>query len=86
MDNKCCHQGGPLVQGDIEDLVLDNKSLGPCVSCPWHGWNFKLTSGACTHTEDYSQGVYPCKVSEDNEVLIGFKGFSQDQFMNDIDF
>jgi nitrite reductase (NADH) small subunit len=36
IDNTCLHQGGPLGEGELEGAV---------VTCPWHGWQFDLTSG-----------------------------------------
>jgi nitrite reductase (NADH) small subunit len=37
IDAICLHQGGPLAEG----------ALGGCVvTCPWHGWQFNVTSGA----------------------------------------
>ena len=36
LDGVCPHAGGPLGQG-----VLD----GCTVTCPWHGWQFDVTSG-----------------------------------------
>lgn len=38
IQNQCPHQGGPLGEGEI---------TGQCVTCPWHGWEFDLTSGDC---------------------------------------
>jgi nitrite reductase/ring-hydroxylating ferredoxin subunit len=34
--DRCCHRGGPLHQGEIED---------GCVVCPWHESAFRLDSG-----------------------------------------
>ena len=41
---KCPHAGGPLYEGEIEELP--DKSL--CVKCPWHKWAFCVSgrSGA----------------------------------------
>jgi nitrite reductase (NADH) small subunit len=36
--NECPHQGGSLVDGFVE---------GDIVTCPLHGWEFDLRSGAC---------------------------------------
>ncbi len=36
--NQCPHQGGSLVDGFVE---------GDIVTCPLHGWEFDLRSGAC---------------------------------------
>ena len=38
----CPHQGGPLAEGGID---------GKVVTCPWHGWEFDVTSGACTFND-----------------------------------
>jgi nitrite reductase/ring-hydroxylating ferredoxin subunit len=35
--NTCTHRGGPLGEGDVDGLV---------VTCPWHGGQFDLQSGA----------------------------------------
>jgi nitrite reductase/ring-hydroxylating ferredoxin subunit len=48
IDNECLHRGGPLGDGSLS---------GTTVMCPWHGWEFDVTTGAC-HTDD-SQRV-PC--------------------------
>jgi nitrite reductase (NADH) small subunit len=36
LDGVCPHQGGPLGRGQLEGCV---------VTCPWHGWQFDVTSG-----------------------------------------
>ena len=36
--NECVHQGGSLCDGLVE---------GDIVTCPLHGWEFDLRSGAC---------------------------------------
>ena len=38
IDNTCIHRGGPLGEGDLE---------GSVVTCPWHGWQYDVTTGAC---------------------------------------
>jgi len=39
IDNTCLHRGGPLGQGVLE---------GNVVTCPWHGWQYDVTSGKVT--------------------------------------
>jgi nitrite reductase (NADH) small subunit len=34
--NDCLHLGGPLGHGELEGCVL---------SCPWHGWQYDVTTG-----------------------------------------
>jgi nitrite reductase/ring-hydroxylating ferredoxin subunit len=39
MDARCYHMGGPLWEGDIEDL------MGGVVRCPWHSYRIVLATG-----------------------------------------
>lgn len=36
IDNLCLHRGGPLSDGAI---------AGCLVTCPWHGWQYDVTTG-----------------------------------------
>ncbi|HEY0981107.1 MULTISPECIES: Rieske (2Fe-2S) protein [unclassified Schlesneria] len=36
LDGICPHAGGPLARGALS---------GTTVTCPWHGWQFDVTSG-----------------------------------------
>ncbi len=36
ISNTCLHRGGPLGQGELE---------GNVVTCPWHGWQYDVTTG-----------------------------------------
>jgi nitrite reductase (NADH) small subunit len=38
LDNACPHAGGPIGDGTLE---------GTTVTCPFHGWAFDVTTGAC---------------------------------------
>jgi nitrite reductase/ring-hydroxylating ferredoxin subunit len=40
MDSICCHMGGPLAAGDIEDV--DGELA---IKCPWHSYRFSLLDG-----------------------------------------
>ncbi|GJL51074.1 MAG: assimilatory nitrite reductase [NAD(P)H] small subunit [Nitrospirales bacterium] len=40
IDNTCLHRGGPLGDGDL---------AGEIVTCPWHGWEYNVKTGACTN-------------------------------------
>ncbi|HUY13252.1 MAG TPA: non-heme iron oxygenase ferredoxin subunit [Terriglobia bacterium] len=39
IDNTCTHRGGPLGEGELN---------GEIVTCPWHGANFNVKTGAVT--------------------------------------
>jgi 3-phenylpropionate/trans-cinnamate dioxygenase ferredoxin subunit len=50
--NRCPHQGAPLCLGAIKGLALPSKPgeyrwgrEGEILRCPWHGWEFDITSG-----------------------------------------
>jgi nitrite reductase (NADH) small subunit len=36
INNLCLHRGGPLGQGELKGTV---------VTCPWHGWQYDVTTG-----------------------------------------
>ena len=46
IDNVCLHRGGPLAEGTL---------TGRVVTCPWHGWQYDVTTG--TLVQDPSAGV-----------------------------
>jgi len=57
----CPHAGGPLSEGTVADGA---------VTCPYHGWVWDLTTGACrAPAHDARVPVYPVVV-EGGEVLI----------------
>ena len=50
--NTCPHKGAPLCRGIITGLVVSDAPLqmqltraGEIVRCPWHGWEFDITTG-----------------------------------------
>ena len=47
IDAICLHQGGPLAEGAVSRQCI--------VTCPWHGWQFDLTTGALV--QDPSVGI-----------------------------
>lgn len=52
LPNLCPHIGGPLGDGPIE---------GQVVVCPWHGWQFDITTGNCL-THDRHAACYPTTI------------------------
>jgi nitrite reductase (NADH) small subunit len=49
----CPHEDGPLAEGWLE---------GDTVVCPWHGFTFDLTTGACRVDEGLSVTAYRVRV------------------------
>lgn len=53
LDGMCPHAGGPLAQGMLRGCV---------VTCPWHGWQFDVTTGAHKITSRIRATTYPTDV------------------------
>ena len=62
IDNTCAHRGGPLGEGELDATV---------VTCPWHGWQFEVTTGICVNNPSARVQLYPVKVEgADVKVLL----------------
>jgi nitrite reductase/ring-hydroxylating ferredoxin subunit len=60
IDNVCLHRGGPLGEGFLD---------GTTVTCPWHGWQYDVTTGQCLTNPAAKMASYSVKV-EGDDVLI----------------
>ena len=60
LEGVCPHQGGPLGMGELEGRV---------VTCPWHGWQFDVSSGHGQLSPSVVQRSFPCKV-ENGQVYV----------------
>lgn len=60
LDGVCPHAGGPLGKGSL---------TGNIVTCPWHGWQFDVTSGEHCLNPNLKHRSFPLKV-ENEEILI----------------
>ncbi len=61
IDNTCCHRGGPLGEGEVE---------GNIVTCPWHGWRFNVSTGACINNPAAKVEAYQVKVEGDDVKVL----------------
>ena len=50
--NYCVHQGGPLCEGGTSGTLTEDgegrlryERKGEIVTCPWHAWEFDITTG-----------------------------------------
>ena len=57
VDNACKHRGGPLGEGTL---------AGTTVTCPWHGWEYDVTTGGCSMDEAIKVQKYDVKVEGDD--------------------
>jgi nitrite reductase (NADH) small subunit len=53
IDNTCLHRGGPLGDGVLE---------GKIVTCPWHGWQYDVTTGKSNQNPVVGVACYPTEV------------------------
>ena len=90
--NRCPHQGAPLCLGSVKGTTLPSQPgeyvwarEGEILRCPWHGWEFDITTGrsVCnprrTRVRSYDVTVeptdpsietYPVAVQAGNVVLL----------------
>jgi nitrite reductase/ring-hydroxylating ferredoxin subunit len=62
IDNTCVHRGGPLGEGDVEGCI---------VTCPWHGWQYDVRTGACVANPAARVARYEVKIEgSDVKVLV----------------
>lgn len=60
LDNTCLHRGGPVGEGDLEGTV---------VTCPWHGFQYDVTTGGNVFDPDVGLETFEVLVV-DGEVRI----------------
>jgi len=58
--NTCLHRGGPLGEGELDDTM---------VTCPWHGWQYDVTTGANVRNPAVKVASLNVKV-EGSDILI----------------
>jgi nitrite reductase (NADH) small subunit len=56
----CKHRGGPLAEGELD---------GTTVICPWHAWEYDVTSGKNLDDPNVTVGCFAVKV-EDDDILV----------------
>lgn len=59
-ENTCKHRGGPLGEGTI---------AGTSVTCPWHGWEFDVSSGECQMDPAIKVRTFPITVQGEDILL-----------------
>lgn len=79
--NWCGHQGGPCGEGTVSGTTtatFDRETLetrvswnreGKVLSCPWHGWEYDLTTGECLSNRRYRLIEYEVNVV-DGDVIV----------------
>jgi nitrite reductase (NADH) small subunit len=57
INNVCLHRGGPLGQGELDRQI---------VTCPWHGWQYDVTTGKLVTNPAVGVETYPVEVRGDD--------------------
>jgi nitrite reductase (NADH) small subunit len=57
INNLCLHRGGPLGQGELK---------GNVVTCPWHGWQYDVTTGKLVTNPAVACETYAVEVRGDD--------------------
>lgn len=64
LDGVCPHAGGPLGKGTLQDHI---------VTCPWHGWQFDVTTGQHCLNATLRHTTFPVRV-EGDDILVQLPG------------
>ena len=59
-ENECPHQGSPMNSGIVKDDYI---------TCPRHGYRFKLANGACSDFPEYTLKIYPVEIRNDDIMV-----------------
>ena len=60
IDNTCKHRGGPLGEGSL---------AGTTVTCPWHGWEYDVSTGECQMDSSIKVQKFDVRV-EGDDILV----------------
>jgi len=79
--NWCPHQGGPCCEGEVTgtrsasydrdsmEVSLEWTKEDQIMNCPWHGWEFDLTTSECLSRRPIELPSFPVEV-EDGDVRV----------------
>lgn len=59
--NACKHQGGPLAEGKVVD---------GCITCPWHGWQYKPENGCSPPPFDERLATFRVALDSQGDVWV----------------
>lgn len=83
--NLCPHKQGPLCAGFVSGrMIADGPPSGPdegnlayadegrIIRCPWHLWEFDITTGACLVDPKVRVKTYPVAI-EDGAIVVHYQ-------------
>jgi 3-phenylpropionate/trans-cinnamate dioxygenase ferredoxin subunit len=76
LNNSCPHRGGPLCHGIVSGAPLPAAPHqyvwgleDQVLTCPWHGWEFDLTTGEALFDRRVAVASYDVAI-EDGEIVL----------------
>ena len=73
--NVCPHKGAPICKGRIRPQIYSTgvgevafQREGEIIKCPWHLWEFDLTTGASLHDDDLKIATY--RVAQEGDEIV----------------
>lgn len=60
LDGICPHAGGPLAAGGLDGCI---------VTCPWHGWQFDVSTGSHCLSDQIQQPHFDCRLDGDDLLV-----------------
>ncbi|MGE3288619.1 MAG: Rieske (2Fe-2S) protein [Pseudonocardia sp.] len=84
--DRCPHQGAPICAGRLSGTTVESPPQevrfgrrGRILSCPWHHWEFDVTTGRSVFEPDrYRIRTYPVTVVDD-EILVHVRAGTAEQ-------
>lgn len=75
--NYCPHIAGPLCEGKLMGSIKGSKDGSgfdyneeeKIIVCPWHGWQFDITTGTNNQTSRYAVPTYDVEI-ENGEIYV----------------
>lgn len=76
LKNVCPHQGSRVCLGRVSGTTLPSSVheytyglAGRILRCPWHGWEYDLTTGKSVFDPNVKVVMYPVSVEDDQIVI-----------------
>lgn len=76
LKNSCIHDQAPVCLGSIDGAYLPSAygeyvwgKEGQILRCPWHGWEFDITTGASIFEPSARLTTYPVTVIDDRLMV-----------------
>lgn len=74
--NVCVHNQGPVCLGRVSGTYLPSNPdeyrpglEGQVLRCPWHGWEFNITTGENLINPNLKLKSYPVSIEDDNVMV-----------------